>query len=88
METFEQTISEITLYSRKKLQVNGIEDIVSFDETQLTVQTVLGRLAVEGEGLRIGELSHDKAMLSVEGKIDALYYLDETERKKRSFFGK
>ena len=88
MDTLEQRNSLLSLDSRKTLRLSGAEDILSFDETLLTVKTVCGKLNVEGERLHIGEFVPSDGVLTLDGKINALYYLDEGERKKRSFFGR
>ena len=77
--------SVIQLRSRSELEVDGVVDIRSFDETQAEIETSLGRLCVEGEGLRVDELSTGSGILGMKGKINGLYYLTDSEKKKKRF---
>ncbi len=43
----------LLLFGRQKLQLTGVEDVISFDETSVLLQTALGVLTVDGTGLHI-----------------------------------
>lgn len=88
MDTNEQRPSKITLVSRKELTLEGVTDILFFDDAQLTVDTSQGILTVEGADLHIVELSLDNGTLLVSGTVDALCYTSDKEKKKRSLFGR
>ena len=40
-----------------------------------------------GDGLRVGTLDTDKGIISVDGKINALYYTDSIKGRRGSFQG-
>ena len=42
----------ITLRNRKVLAVNGVYEVVSFDESSVVMKTVCGELVIEGDGLQ------------------------------------
>ena len=75
----------VHLEGRKCLSISGIEDVISYDENGMLLQTAAGTLTVDGSGLHIVVLSVEKGELSVEGHICGLYYVDKTV-KKSSFF--
>ena len=81
-----ENASDILLKSRKAVFLDGVTDILSFDEQELLVRTSLGKLSVEGNGLHITSLSLENGKLNVEGEIDALTYLSDGEKKKAGLF--
>ena len=73
---------------RKEMQIEGVKEVESFDDRGITLQTVGGDMTVEGEGLRIGVLDMERGVVSISGRIDAVYYATEDETGKRGFFGR
>ncbi len=71
----------IVLDGRTSLSVSGVEEVESFDETTIVMNTVKGTLVVRGEGLHIEKLSLDGGDLKVEGTVDALTYEDDGREK-------
>ena len=62
-------IQNLVLENRKKLSVSGVNDVLSFDDQVVMVDTELGLLTVKGENIRINKLSLDTAEVIVEGEI-------------------
>ena len=84
-----QDRSDIAVRSRKRIDVTGVKEVLSFDESSVSMITRCGEMTVEGEGLKIETLDTDKGIVAVEGKIDAVIYFDHAERpEKRRLFGK
>lgn len=69
------------------LILNGITDVLAFDENSALLKTDVGILSVEGEMLHILEMSVDSGDLTLEGKINHLWYADKSSRKT-GLFGK
>ncbi len=67
----------ISLEDRRRLDVTGVEDVESFDESLIVMNTSSGDLIVRGSGLHIGRISLDTGQLSVEGSISELSYEDK-----------
>ena len=67
----------LNLEDRARLSVSGVEDVESFDETLVVMNTTAGDLIVRGTGLHIGRISLDVGQLSVEGSISELSYEDK-----------
>ncbi|MBO5867317.1 MAG: sporulation protein YabP [Oscillospiraceae bacterium] len=76
---------KLTLQDRKKLTLTAVREIISFDENAVLLETALGTLEIQGQELKLKNLSTEGAV-SVEGKIDALYY--GQLQKKGSFWGR
>ena len=85
--TYEKGISEhtLTLVSRKNLKLNGVNQILSFDELSVLFSTSLGEMEVIGESLSIDLLDLDNGLASVSGTISGINYISERPTKKRWF---
>ena len=77
----------ILLEGREQLTVSGVEEVESFDENTIVMDTARGALVVRGEGLHIEKLSLDGGDLKVEGSIDSLTY-EESHRGQGGFFAR
>ena len=77
---------KLTLNERQKLTMTGVSEVVSFDETSVVLHTDLGALIVEGQELKLKNLSPDGGQVAIEGSISGLYY--EEPRQSRSFWGR
>lgn len=64
----------LSMEERCRLTVTGVEDVLSFDETDIVMKTAQGELNVRGSGLHIGKISLDVGELKVEGTISELRY--------------
>ena len=71
----------ISLTDRTALELTGVEEVVSYDENNIVVTTYLGQLTLDGEGLNIVQLNLEEGIVSVEGRINALYYMEQREKK-------
>ena len=77
----------LTLSERRELSVSGVQDVDSFDETNVVVYTELGALTVKGSALHIHRLSIETGDLVLEGVVESLTYTDAHNRAA-GFFGK
>lgn len=83
-----QKKSTLTLQNRTTLTVDGVLDAVGFDESAVVLDTSLGTLTVEGSGLHVLSLALDEGRVTVEGKVDALFYTEKALAKKGGFFSR
>ncbi|MGN1001521.1 MAG: sporulation protein YabP [Oscillospiraceae bacterium] len=65
---------DLTMEDRKKLSVSGVEEVESFDDTEIVMTTSGGSLIVRGSGLNISKLDLDRGEVSVQGLISDLSY--------------
>ena len=77
-------IQNLILENRKKLSISGVNDVLSFDDQVVMIETELGLLTVKGENLRINKLSIDTSEVIVEGEISFLSYNDKEQEKQKS----
>lgn len=64
----------LTLKNREKLSMSGVTEVISFEDTVVVLETALGTLVVQGEGLQLKTLSVDGGQVAVEGTVSALSY--------------
>ncbi len=82
-------IQNLILENRGKLSISGVNDVLSFDDQVVMVETELGLLTIKGENIRINKLSIDTSEVIVEGNISYLAYSDkELEKNKGSLISK
>ena len=81
-------LQNIILENREKLNVSGVNDVLSFDDQVVIIETELGLLTVKGENLKINKLSIDTSEVIVEGRIDNLSYSQNQAKSEGGIFGK
>ena len=74
-------VQSIVLENREKLSVSGVNDVLSFDDQVVLVDTELGLLTVKGENIRINKLSLDTSEVIIEGEISCLNYSQKNQEK-------
>ena len=81
-------VQNIVLENREKLNVSGVNDVLSFDDQVVMIDTELGLLTVKGENIRINKLSLDtgevkslSASVIVDGEISSLTYSQKAQEK-------
>ena len=84
----EPVVQNIILENRKKLNVSGVKDVLSFDDQVVIIETELGLLTVKGEDLKINKLNIDASEVIVEGNINNLSYSESQTKKEGGFLGK
>lgn len=82
-----QIIQNLVLENREKLSISGVNDVLSFDDELVMVETDLGLLTVKGNNLHINKLSIDTSEVIVEGEIVYLSY-NNSKKEETSFLGK
>lgn len=80
---------KVVIDSRSKIIITAVEDVDSFNETEIILLTNHGFITVTGEDLHISKLNLEDGTLVVEGKMQSVDYADhEAERTKRGVFSK
>lgn len=74
-------VQNIILENREKLSVSGVNDVLSFDDQVVMIDTELGLLTVKGENIRINKLSLDTSEVIVDGEISSLSYSSKGPEK-------
>ena len=86
--TVSSVIQNLVLENREKLNVSGVNDVLSFDDQVVIIETELGLLTVKGVNLKINKLSIDTSEVIVEGRINSLIYSESHAKSEGGLFGK
>ena len=81
-------LQNLILENREKLNVTGVNDVLSFDDQVVIIETELGLLTVKGENLKINKLNIDTSEVIVEGRIDNLSYSEHQTKSEGGIFEK
>ena len=73
----QKTKHDLVLRSRESASIDGVKEVISFDEGQVILVTSCGEMTVEGEGLHINVLDTDGGVVELVGRVEAVYYTDE-----------
>ena len=72
----------LSLTERQKLTMTGVQEVLSFDEGAVVLQTELGILTVQGRQLQLKTLSVEGGRVEVCGEVSGLLY----EQPRQSWF--
>ena len=67
----------VRIESRKLAHLTGVNDVKSFDENEIVIDTTQGLLLVQGSSLHVKALAVEKGEAKIEGKIDRFVYSDK-----------
>ncbi len=65
---------KIMLNNRKSGTFTGVLDVISFDISEILLETEQGMLNVKGKDLHVNRLNLEKGEVDVEGMVDVLAY--------------
>ena len=67
---------KLSMDNRKRLTLTGIKDVVSFDLTQILLESTLGMIHNKGSDIKVTRLSLEKGEVDIEGTVDSIVYSD------------
>ena len=88
LESGREGIHSFFSEAREGIKINGVKDVISFDGDGVSLETSLGQMAVEGEGLKVRVLNTKDGIVEIDGKINGVYYFDEKPSVKRGLLGR
>lgn len=72
----------LSLNNRRTGTVSGVTDVISFDISEILLETEQGMLTIRGTDLHVNRLTLEKGEVDIEGRIDALAYSEVTDFHK------
>ena len=87
----ESKLHSLTLKNRQSVQIEGVLEVIRFDENEVLLETVCGTLSIDGEGLHLSEWNTEHGSATLDGRIDAVTYFDKKQDDVKAhggFFGK
>ncbi len=81
---------KVMLTNRKNGSFTGILDVISFDISEILLETEQGMLNVKGKDLHVNRLNLEKGEVDIEGIMDSISYsqVPASIKKPENLFGK
>ena len=80
---------EVKIIDRSSISLNGVNKIVSVDDEEFLMETVMGNLRILGSGLELLKLDTIDGNVKIKGKINSFMYIDgKTKNKEDSIISK
>ena len=73
---------KLTLASRRTAGITGVSDVISFDISEVLLETEMGMLQIKGADLHVNRLTLEKGEIDLEGRIDSIQYSEVSDFKK------
>lgn len=79
----------ITLENRKKMTLTGVEEVISFDDEKILLNTKLGVLTIKGQNLKMNKLDVQNGDVMINGEIYYIVYSGkEIKKEKEGIFAR
>lgn len=65
---------KLELQNREQGRVTGVQDVVSFDENQIILDTDMGLLTIKGKNLHVSRLTLEKGEVDLDGMLESFLY--------------
>ena len=75
---------KLILSNRRTGTITGVSDVISFDITEILLETEQGMLMIKGADLHVNRLTLEKGEVDIKGRFDYLAYSDVTSFQKQS----
>lgn len=73
--------ADINIKDREEIALSAVSEVLSFDSDFISVMTEHGKLEIEGDGMRIVNMSSESGGMLVCGRIDGVYYAAKPSKK-------
>lgn len=80
----------IHIENRQKLEITGVNRVVTFNENLVVLLTSMGILNIKGKSMKVKKLNVDNGDMSIEGEFASFIYTskDSSAGKKGNFIEK
>ena len=75
-------LHRLVLSDRHTGSVTGVNDVVSFDENEILLDTTEGRLIVRGKNLHVGRLQLEEGEVDMDGEVESMVYSAKGQKAK------
>ena len=72
---------KISMINRKNVIIEGVENVETFDDEEIIMETNMGLLLLKGQNLHIVQLNLEEGTMIVEGYCKSLDYTDDKSAK-------
>ncbi len=71
----------LIIEDRKNVSISGVKSIIGFGDDYVSLETDLGRLLIEGEGMKIESLEKGEGNVNITGLISSAYYSEIKQKQ-------
>ncbi|MBU3158856.1 sporulation protein YabP [Clostridium frigoris] len=75
--------SNLILENRRKLTINGVIEVINFNENQILLNTDVGTMMVKGQELKMNKLDVQNGDVIITGKVDSFVYTSDKSKIKK-----
>ena len=79
----ENVRGNITLENRNRLTLTGVEEVISFDDEKILLNTALGALTIKGSELKMNKLDVQNGDVIIAGSVASIVYSGKTIKKEK-----
>lgn len=72
---------KLVMQDRKRVELTGVTEVISFDKKEIFLETVEGKLRFAGEDLHVKRLTLERGEVDVEGLIQEISYHESDKNK-------
>ena len=65
---------KVSMMNRRTGSITGVSDVISFDISEVLLETELGMMQIKGADLHVNRLSVEKGEVDLSGNIDSFAY--------------
>lgn len=73
----------ISLENRKKLTLTGVQEVLSFDDEKISLNTNLGSLMIKGSELKMNKLDVKNGDVIIIGNVASMIYSGKEVRREK-----
>ena len=77
----------LTIKNRLGANIEGVIEVIRFDENEVLLETVCGTLSIDGKELSLCEWNTERGLATLEGRIDAVTYFDKKQEDAKEHSG-
>ncbi len=75
----ENKLHSLSVKNRQGAQLEGVLEVIRFDESEVLLETTCGTVSIDGHELRLSEWNTERGSAVLEGCIDAITYFDKKQ---------
>lgn len=84
----EKQLQLLTLKDRRELKVNGVLEVVSYDDREITLYTTLGDMHIRGDGLEVSDVFSESGAVNINGYVHSVVFGDSKSRYADNFISR
>ena len=79
-------VSNLILKNREDLEIDGIVNISSLDDDYVALNSEIGKILIDGEGITVEDLNKETGKVKIKGIINSIVFSKVDKKSKRGIF--